>query len=67
MKDMKRIPLHDLHYENGAKIVEFFGWQMPIQYSSIVKEHNAVRENVGILMFLIWGNFYLQEKMHMTL
>lgn len=62
MKQPKKIPLHDLHLKNGAKIVDFFGWEMPIQYSSIVKEHNAVRENVGIFDVSHMGEFLFKGK-----
>jgi len=45
---MKRSPLHDRHLAHGARMVEFAGWEMPIQYSGIVAEHKAVRESTGI-------------------
>jgi glycine cleavage system T protein (aminomethyltransferase) len=44
----KKTPLYDEHLRLGAKIVAFAGWLMPIQYTSIVEEHRAVRNNVGI-------------------
>jgi len=44
----KRTPLHDEHVRLGAKMVPFAGWLMPVQYTSIVEEHQAVRNNVGI-------------------
>ncbi|HEV8618619.1 MAG TPA: glycine cleavage system aminomethyltransferase GcvT [Candidatus Udaeobacter sp.] len=44
----KRTPLYDEHVRLGAKIVPFAGWLMPVQYTSIVEEHQAVRNNVGI-------------------
>lgn len=44
----KRTPLYDEHVRLGAKIVPFAGWLMPVQYASIVEEHQAVRNNVGI-------------------
>jgi aminomethyltransferase len=44
----KRTPLYDEHVRLGAKIVPFAGWVMPVQYTSIVEEHQAVRNNVGI-------------------
>jgi aminomethyltransferase len=44
----KRTPLFDEHVRLGAKIVPFAGWLMPVQYASIVEEHQAVRNNVGI-------------------
>ena len=43
-----KTPLYEKHVELGAKIVDFAGWQMPIQYESIVAEHMAVREKVGV-------------------
>lgn len=45
---MKRSPLHDRHLEYGARMVEFAGWEMPIQYEGIVSEHKAVRDGVGV-------------------
>jgi aminomethyltransferase len=44
----KRTPLYDEHVRLGAKIVPFAGWLMPVQYRSIVEEHHAVRNNIGI-------------------
>jgi len=40
--------LHDRHERLGAKIADFCGWEMPIQYKGILQEHQAVREHVGI-------------------
>jgi aminomethyltransferase len=45
---VKRTPLYDLHRELGAKLIDFGGWEMPVQYSGILEEHRAVRERVGI-------------------
>ena len=45
---MKRTPLYQVHKTLNAKFTEFGGWEMPLQYSSIVKEHLAVRMNVGL-------------------
>lgn len=44
----KQTFLHDKHIELGAKMVDFAGWHMPVQYSSIIEEHKTVRENVGL-------------------
>ncbi len=44
----KRTPLYDEHVQLGAKIVPFAGWLMPVQYTGILEEHQAVRNNVGI-------------------
>ena len=40
--------LHDRHVALGAKFSEFGGWEMPLEYAGVVKEHNAVRSSVGI-------------------
>ena len=45
---MKRTPLYVIHKSLNAKFTEFGGWEMPLQYSSIVKEHLAVRATVGL-------------------
>lgn len=45
---MKRTPLYDEHVRLGGKIVEFAGWDMPVQYSGVIAEHNNVRERVGL-------------------
>ncbi len=46
--NLKRTPLFNVHKQLGARMIEFGGWEMPVQYSSIVAEHLAVRSNVGI-------------------
>ena len=45
---MKRTSLYNAHKNLNAKFTEFGGWEMPLQYSSIVKEHLAVRSTVGL-------------------
>jgi aminomethyltransferase len=47
---LRTSPLHDRHVALGAKLAEFGGWSMPLEYagSGVVKEHTAVREGVGI-------------------
>ena len=45
---LKRTPLYHVHKELGARLIEFGGWEMPVQYSSIIDEHLAVRSNIGI-------------------
>jgi len=44
----KKTPLYEEHVGLGAKIIPFGGWLMPVQYTSIVEEHQAVRNGVGI-------------------
>ncbi len=48
MTALRRTPLHEIHQRLGARMVEFAGFSMPVQYSSIVAEHAAVRGAVGL-------------------
>ena len=52
MADLLRSPLHDRHVDLGAKLADFGGWEMPIEYAAsgggVLKEHAAVRETVGL-------------------
>ncbi len=45
---LKRTPLYDVHRASGAKMVDFGGWDMPVQYSGLVNEHHTVRRAVGL-------------------
>jgi aminomethyltransferase len=45
---LKSTPLNAIHRALGAKMVDFGGWDMPVQYSGIIEEHNAVRKAVGL-------------------
>src|SRR4051812_36729300 len=46
--DLKATPLNSVHRRMKAKMVDFGGWDMPVQYSGILDEHNAVRNSVGL-------------------
>src|SRR6266478_8875633 len=45
---LKRTPLYAAHQKLGARLIEFGGWEMPVQYSSIMDEHLAVRKSAGL-------------------
>ncbi len=45
---MKATPLHEEHISLGARMTPFAGWDMPIQYTSVIDEHIAVREHCGM-------------------
>jgi len=60
MMSHTRTPLFNHHKDSGAKIVDFAGWQMPIQYSGILSEHKAVRENVGIFDVSHMGQIFVK-------
>ncbi|MEO2020868.1 MAG: glycine cleavage system aminomethyltransferase GcvT [Pirellulaceae bacterium] len=46
--NLLKTPLHDWHVERGARMVDFAGWSMPVQYDSIVTEHVATRERASV-------------------
>lgn len=48
MENLGKTPLYGVHSAAGAKIIEFGGWAMPVQYSGIMEEHRAVRERAGL-------------------
>ena len=43
-----KTPLYDVHVQQGAKIVDFGGWDMPLHYGSQIEEHHAVRKDAGM-------------------
>jgi aminomethyltransferase len=53
----KQTTLHATHVAAGARIVEFGGWSMPVQYSSILEEHHAVRKQAGLFDISHMGEF----------
>ena len=53
----KKTPLYDEHMRLGAKMVPFGSWLMPVQYTSIIEEHQAVRNNVGVFDISHMGQF----------
>lgn len=55
----QRSPLHDTHVAAGARMVDFAGWEMPVQYTGILDEHRAVRNNVGIFDISHMGEFFV--------
>lgn len=48
MSELKRTPLRDFHAAHGGRLVDFAGWEMPVQYRSILEEHKAVRRTAGL-------------------
>ena len=46
--ELKKTPFHSFHIESDAKMVDFGGWHMPLQYQGILAEHHTVRERVGL-------------------
>ncbi|MEM9080066.1 MAG: glycine cleavage system aminomethyltransferase GcvT [Verrucomicrobiota bacterium] len=60
MSEAKRSPLDEVHREAGGRMVDFAGWQMPVMYSSILDEHMAVREKVGIFDISHMGQLFVE-------
>ena len=60
--EAKKTPLYDLHKIAGAKMVDFGGWLMPVSYSSVLNEHKAVREKVGIFDVSHMGEIIVSGK-----
>ncbi|MEO0796599.1 MAG: glycine cleavage system aminomethyltransferase GcvT [Verrucomicrobiota bacterium] len=48
MSELKHTPLYAFHQDHGARLVPFAGWEMPVQYTTILDEHRAVRERAGL-------------------
>ncbi len=48
MSELKKTPLYDYYQESGVKVIDFSGWALPVQFSSIKEEHTAVREAMGM-------------------
>ena len=61
-EQLKTTCLHDLHVELGAKMSPFAGYDMPIQYSGIVDEHNAVRHEVGVFDVSHMGEIFISGE-----
>jgi aminomethyltransferase len=55
--ELLRTPLHDWHVQHGGRMVDFAGWSMPVQYTSIAEEHNATRNAVGLFDISHMGRF----------
>ena len=57
---MKHTPLFSTHQQLGGKLIEFGGWEMPVQYTSIVDEHLAVRKAAGLFDISHMGEVLLE-------
>jgi aminomethyltransferase len=55
---LRQTPLHAEHVALGARMVDFGGWSMPVQYSSILDEHQAVRGSLGVFDISHMGQFF---------
>ena len=53
----RKTPLHQVHVDLGARMVEFAGWHMPIQYAGLIEEHQSVRTSAGVFDVSHMGEF----------
>src|SRR5688500_2974853 len=61
MSERRKTPLWDAHKQLGARLIDFGGWDMPVQYTAgTIKEHKAVREAVGLFDVSHMGEVYLR-------
>ncbi|MSP12570.1 MAG: glycine cleavage system aminomethyltransferase GcvT [Chloroflexi bacterium] len=58
--NLKRTPLYDWHTAHGARMVDFGGWEMPVQYNSILEEHRAVRQQAGLFDVCHMGEAHIR-------
>ena len=64
---IKKTSLYNLHQKNGAKLVEFAGYHMPIQYKDgIIQEHKFTRENAGIFDVSHMGQLFIKGSVDLT-
>ena len=59
---LKRTSLYDVHKAAGAKLVPFAGFEMPVQYDSVIAEHKAVRATAGIFDVSHMGEFFVEGR-----
>lgn len=60
--DLKKSPLHNIHENSGARFTEFGGWYLPVQFTTIVKEHLNTRENVSLFDISHMGELLVEGK-----
>ncbi len=56
----QRTPLFDRHIAAGGRLVDFAGWEMPVQYTGILDEHREVRESCGVFDISHMGEFFVR-------
>ncbi len=62
MENLKKTPLNKVHRELGGKMVDFGGWDMPVQYSGVIAEHLRTRTNSGLFDVSHMGEFYVEGE-----
>jgi aminomethyltransferase len=62
MAELRKTALNDVHRESGARMVPFGGWDMPVEYSGLIAEHNAVRTAAGLFDVSHMGQFEVEGE-----
>ncbi|MBM7620129.1 aminomethyltransferase [Bacillus tianshenii] len=62
MTELKRTPLFEVYKDHGAKTIDFGGWDLPVQFSSIKEEHEAVRTKAGLFDVSHMGEIEVKGK-----
>ncbi len=62
MEDLKQTPLYQAHVALGGKLIDFGGWALPVQYSSVLEEHKAVRERAGLFDVSHMGEIFVTGR-----
>lgn len=57
---LRRTPLYETHKKLGGRLVDFHGWELPVQYQGILKEHQAVRTGVGLFDVSHMGQIWVR-------
>ena len=60
--NLKRTPLFDVYAKYGGKTIDFGGWELPVQFSSIKEEHEAVRNRAGLFDVSHMGEIFVKGK-----
>ncbi|GGM40039.1 aminomethyltransferase [Paraliobacillus quinghaiensis] len=62
MEELKRTPLYPTYQKWGAKVIDFGGWALPVQFTGIKQEHHATRNAVGLFDVSHMGEFIVEGK-----
>lgn len=62
MADVRRTPLYEAHKRWGGKLVEFAGWELPVQYANLLAEHKATREAAGLFDVSHMGEIFFHGE-----
>jgi len=62
MENIKKTPLNKVHRELGGKMVDFGGWDMPVQYSGVIAEHLRTREHSGLFDVSHMGEIWVEGE-----